>query len=87
MVRLRAEAETRSSSCKDFQKLACDIPHGCKASNLPSILREGSLPMPGDKLMDGTEPGDKLMDGTEWRKREYAETPSNTNRLRRTSVR
>jgi hypothetical protein len=55
MVRLRAEAETRSSSCKDFQKLACDIPHGCKASNLPSILREGSLLMPGDKLMDGTE--------------------------------
>jgi hypothetical protein len=52
---LRAEAETRSSSCKDFQKLACDIPHGCKASNLPSILREGSLLMPGDKLMDGTE--------------------------------
>jgi hypothetical protein len=29
--------------------------HGCKASNLPSILREGSLLMPGDKLMYGTE--------------------------------
>ena len=28
--------------------------HGCKASNLTSILREGSLLMPGDKLIDGS---------------------------------
>jgi hypothetical protein len=29
--------------------------HGFKASNLPSMLREGILLMSGDKLMDGTE--------------------------------
>ena len=29
--------------------------HGCKAANVPSILAEGSLLMPGDILMDGTQ--------------------------------
>jgi len=29
--------------------------HGCKAANVPSILREGSLLLPGDKLLDGTK--------------------------------
>jgi len=29
--------------------------HGCKAANVPSVLREGSLLLPGDKLMDGTK--------------------------------
>jgi hypothetical protein len=43
-----------ATALKIFEKWPVTF-HGCKASNLPSILREGSLLMPGDKLMDGTE--------------------------------
>ena len=45
---------SRATALKIFEKWPVTF-HGCKASNLPSILREGSLLMPGDKLMDGTE--------------------------------
>jgi len=31
--------------------------HGCKAANVPSILAEGALLLPGDMLMDGTALG------------------------------
>ncbi len=43
-----------ATALKIFEKWPVTF-HGCKVSNLPSILREGSLLMPGDKLMDGTE--------------------------------